>query len=272
MKMMLIAGMAFSACSVFAAPAPAAAADSKQPHPKMSRAEMEAARYRTLGGFCALPGSQKGRIMFLNAQKQLPRAEIEKSLEALAVGFSKFDISVKDVPPGTDFAAMKTAAGADVAVVVVSDDTTPILLAAPEDSWSAVNVKKLDRNLKTPAAVEQFYASRCRKELLRGFAAAAGGLGSTYASNVMNISRIEDLDSRNEFMPFDKFDVMARHLKSIGVRPAEMVAYRKAIMDGWAPAPTDTVQKVIYDKMIQIKAKRDAGELPAKPAGKKKAR
>ena len=238
-----------AAATTFAAPSPTVGAQAKNPVKKMSRAEMEAAKYAATGGMIVKPGTPKGRICFLNAQRLLPESEIRAAIAVLKGGSMRFAVDVEDVTPSSDFAALKASAKAAAAVIVVADDITPGLLAAPEDGWAVVNIKRLEQGLKTPAAKEKFFAPRCRKELLRGFAAAAGGFGSSYQNNIMNVSKIEDLDLCDEFFPYDKYGVISKHLISLGLVPEQRVPYRKAVMDGWAPAPTNDVQKAVWDKV-----------------------
>ena len=43
--------------------------------------------------------------------------------------------------------------------------------------------------------------------------------------------------------------------KSHGLASAKRVAYKKACQEGWAPAPTNDIQKAIWDKVMAEKAK-----------------
>ena len=111
--------------------------------------------------------------------------------------------------------------------------------------WSAKTVD----NLKTEAAKAKFYEARCRKEIMRGFVCAAGGVGSSFPGNIMNVAKVEDLDLCEEFVPFDKVGVVKQHLKDCGVIPRRFATYRTACREGWAPAPTNEVQRAIWDKV-----------------------
>jgi hypothetical protein len=35
----------------------------------------------------------------------------------------------------------------------------------------------------------------------------------------------------------------------MGIKPARMTTYRKACEEGWAPMPTNSVQKAIWDEV-----------------------
>ena len=181
------------------------------------------------------PGSQKGEIVFVNNQSRLPTNE----LEAVC----------RQVEKATKCrAVLGDAASGQVQIEVVDDADSPILAAFPEDYRAKVNIRKLDKNLKGKA-LDKFFASRCRKELLRAFCFACGAGGSQYPDNIMAIGDICDLDLVEEFIPGDTAYACVARLIKVGVTPIRLVTYAKACKDGWAPAPTNDVQKAIWDKV-----------------------
>ncbi len=196
-------------------------------------------------GYCALaveflpmPGSQKGAIVFVNAQQRLPESEIqavcsivEKATKCKAV------IGTKNASP--------------VTIEIVDDENTPVLTAYPEDYKAKVNISKLAEGL-SGKALNKFFASRCRKELLRAFCFACGAGGSQYPNNIMAIGKIADLDLCDEFIPGDTAYTCADRLLKIGITQKKYVPYAKAVRDGWAPAPTNDVQRAIWEKVHQI--------------------
>lgn len=219
---------------------------------KRTPAEIEAARYAATGGMLVKPGTPSGTVRVLNAQKELPLSEFKAAVKTMGAGIEKFDIIFEDVAAPADFAEAHAKSGSAVVVFLVADDKTPTLLAAPDDGWAVMNVRKLGATLKTPAAREKFFASRCRKQFMRTFAAAAGGIGSTYQENIMNVAKLPDLDLCAEFLPYDKSVVIAKHLTKLGLKPTQLVPYRKALMEGWAPSPTNDVQKKLWDKVHEL--------------------
>lgn len=219
---------------------------------KKTPAQIEAARYAATGGMVVKPGTPQGSIRVLNAQKELPAAELKAAISAMGDAVKRYTVIVEDTALTNDFRTMHASCGSAIAVFVVSDDTTPSLLVAPDDGWAVMNVRKIGAGLKTPDAREKFFASRCRKAFIRTFAAAAGGIGSTYQNNVMNVTKAADLDLCDEFLPYDKAMAVSKHLTAVGLKPIQYVPYRKAVMDGWAAAPTNDVQKKIWDKVHQL--------------------
>jgi len=205
------------------------------------------------GGYVARPGSMKGQIAFIDAGSGIGEDELRKVVSALGEKLAKYDVRVEKAEAGSP-AAVKARSGADVAVVVVDDDATPAMLVAPEDRWAAVNVRKVSEGLKG-SAVGRFRASRCRKEILRAFTFVCGGVASSFDGNILDVPSPAELDLRDEFIPFDKFAAFTKHLSGIGVTPRRLVTYKRACREGWAPAPTNDVQKAIWDEVHQLPTK-----------------
>ena len=200
------------------------------------------------GGMVIKPNSSSGRIVFINTQSERAESNIADAIAALGDVIAKYTVVVEADVPGKP-RELKEKHNANNAVIIVADDNSPSLIVAPEECWALVNVRPLSQGLKTDAAKAKFYNSRCRKEIMRGFACAAGGLGSSFPGNIMNVTRVPDLDLCDEFIPFDKAGVIKKHLKDNGVTPSRYATYRIACREGWAPAPTNDVQKAIWDKV-----------------------
>lgn len=190
--------------------------------------------------FLPVPNSQKGEIVFVNSQSRLSTNEI-----LTVCGQIEKATRCKAVIGGAE--------GAKIAIEIVDDTESPVLTAYPEDYRARVNIAKLDSNLKGQA-LEKFFVSRCRKELLRAFCFACGAGGSQYPDNIMAIGPISDLDLCDEFIPGDTADRCVVRLFRIGVTPTRFVSYARACQQGWAPAPTNDVQKAIWDKVHAVPA------------------
>ena len=185
--------------------------------------------------FLPVPNSQKGQVTFVNRQTRLADSEISSVC--------------KTIEKATKCkATIGTAEGAKVVVEIVDDGTAPVMTAYPEDYRAVVNIGKLDMNLKGKA-LEKFFVSRCRKELLRAFCFACGAGGSQYPDNIMAIGDIRDLDLVDEFIPGDTASTCEVRLAKVGVMPMRFATYAKACREGWAPQPTNDVQKAIWDKV-----------------------
>jgi hypothetical protein len=121
-------------------------------------------------------------------------------------------------------------------------------LIAPEGRWAFVNVARLSsgRGKKTP-----FFEARVKKEVARIGCMLFGNIGSTYNANLLSfIENAEGLDRyESDALPVDGTMRCARYLINLGVKPYRRISYRKACKEGWAPPPTNDVQKAIWDKV-----------------------
>ena len=97
----------------------------------------------------------------------------------------------------------------------------------------------------------QFFAARVQKELTRGFCLLAGAQNSGYPDALVGcMTKPEDLDRFMDCrLPIDVMNRFAPYLKGYGITPRVYSTYRKACEEGWAPAPTNDVQKAIWDKV-----------------------
>ena len=226
------------------------------PEERVIRTEhMKETKLRIFGEDVVKPGSQKGKIVFVNAQGRLPESEIE-SAAAMIRKCAKFNLAVQT--GGGEKSALDRAAGAcaeygaNVALVVVSDATTPAMLVAPEDRWAVVNVQRLAEGIPPGALNDRMFAARCRKEIVRAFSLLCGGGASQFAGNMMGTATIADLDTVQEFIPIDMERRWSDYLADIGVKPAYQRTYKQACKEGWAPPPTNDIQRAIWDKVHQI--------------------
>lgn len=243
----LAAGAAFAAATAGAEPKmPAPGEKVKVRH--MTPEMREKIRQRH-GERIVKPGSQKGKVAFIDTREK--PSEALKKLVAAHAQLTQLNLVFETAAPG-EAAALKAASKADIAVVVVDDEKTPTMLAAVEDGWAVVNARRLGRSLVTEEAKAKFLDERCAKEALRAFAAVSGGLGSQYRGNLMGIAKVEDLDLVQPFLPVDKVQAISMYLAAHGVTPLVTAHYRQACREGWAPAPTNDVQKAIWDKVHAI--------------------
>ena len=207
----------------------------------------EQRHYRLRGGDIERPDSFKGKVVFVDTQNR--------------VAFTNVALAASTLKDATEcnVCASKSAAGkpedflksmdAAVVVVLVDDDTTPAMLVAPEDHWGLVNVAKLVDDLPTEKAKDRFIGSRTTKELIRAFSLLCGGGSSQFPGNMMNATSLRKLDTSVDTIPVDMVNYYHEYLKTLGVTTRAVTDYKTACKEGWAPAPTNDVQKAIWDKV-----------------------
>ena len=142
----------------------------------------------------------------------------------------------------------------EASLFVIDDENMPPLLSAPESRWVAVNVAPL---AKGAGEKPQFFAARVQKELTRGFAILAGAQNSGYPDALVGcVTKPADLDRFIDCrLPIDVINRFAPYLAGYGITPEVVTTYRKACEEGWAPAPTNEIQRAIWQKVHQTPEK-----------------
>ena len=153
---------------------------------------------------------------------------------------------------------MVSAAVADehaaVVMTIKDDEATPTILVAPEDMWVTLNIGRL---CKDNPSVEILNA-RFSKEFWRGACMVLGAYVSMGQPCVMQpMTSLQDIDAYKPLTPTpEPFSKMLAVARKIGIQPFRRTSYRKACAEGWAPAPTNDVQRAIFE---QVKADKERG-------------
>ena len=223
------------------------------------RATWERNFMKRYGGLCEKPGSQQGKVVFINGQLKLDEEFIRNQIAAIE-DFTRIRIGYAKVINVTISTASEILRkyGAQMAIYIVDDTGLPSLLTAPEAKWAFVNIAALSKDGVDVEKVK----TRLRKELWRAFAYTAGCGDSTDARSVVQpVATLSDLDSIvvENFDPI-QMQGLLKNLRKICVTPKHVAPYKTACLRGWAPAPTNEYQRAIWDK---IQADKERG--PANP-------
>lgn len=215
---------------------------------KLNREQMMERWNARTGGEIQIPNSQRGNIVFVNAQN----AADEGLIFEVADGFAKEHHLKIDVQKG-DFSLPNPTIKGSASLFIVNDANLPTILHAPENKWTMVNLSRLrEGNGSKP----QFYSERVKKEVTRGFCLLAGAQTSNYPESLLtSVTKPADLD---RFLGCRlQVDIQERfipYLKGFGITPAKFTTYLEACEQGWAPAPTNEYQKAIWDKVHAMPA------------------
>lgn len=226
---------------------------------------------KKLGGRLLAPGSLKGTIGFVDRSSGIDHLEINKMISTVSKEMKyNYKVQKQEAKGGLPSQDDVRAVGCDVAIFIVSDAHLPPMLVAPEERWSLVNVEKLRKGLKEDVVGKRLLGARCRGELMRAFALVCGNGTSQYPNNVLDAITVEGLDETDpDVLVFDMYQRCKQHLERLGITPKKLVTYSAACQQGWAPEPTNDVQRAIWNKVhstpdkpikIQFDPKRDAGK------------
>ena len=220
------------------------------------KAYIEKRMMERTGGKLMRPGTQAGKVVYVNCQTKADRSVIDESVKYFSEQ-SKFKIEVKD---GGTFDLKAPKIEGNASLFIVDDPALPALLVAPENRWAMVNVAPLAKD-----AAPAYFKARVNKELTRGFAALCGAMNSGYPQALTGgITKPADLDKHADGrLPVDVLARFAPYMEPFGVTPAVITTYRKACQEGWAPAPTNDFQKAIAEQIKKEKEETLKG--PANP-------
>ena len=197
-------------------------------------------------------------VNYVNAQNRV-RSEILESARAKMEEILRTPIGMKF--GSFDFSNPKIEG--ELSLYIIDDEKLPMSLVAPEGRWAFVNVAPL---AKGRGEKPQFLEARVKKEMARIGCMLLGGIGSTYKSNLLSfVSGADDLDKyENDALPIDGIMRCSSYLVSIGVKPWRYVSYRRACQEGWAPQPTNDIQRAIWEKVHEVPTKPLKLEKPSR--------
>ena len=138
-------------------------------------------------------------------------------------------------------------ADAGVIVQITESKAAPSLLIAPEANWASVNVTALATD--KPSA--EVLKSRVQKEIMRAYLYAAGVANSEVQPCLMRpIRRAKDLDKYSVMQPGPSAVAPVINTASqLGIFERTIMTYKEACEEGWAAAPTNEIQKAIWDQV-----------------------
>lgn len=207
------------------------------------------------GGEIVVWPKDPGKFLFVNAQKKIGDDVLAKPIAAIAGNFA---IDVRKVNGETpDLRAVPAALkglGAKGAIWIVDDPSLPISLVAVEDGWGLLNVARLLAD--SPDATK--LAKRVSKFIHRTFANVNGIGDSTMMpacvmKQAVGVAGVDALVCAT-YSP-EACSKISSFLMMSGYKRCNRGTYYDACEEGWAPAPTNAVQKKIWDKVHQLPTK-----------------
>lgn len=193
---------------------------------------------------------EDGVFVFANAQKRIsssiiaPIAEELGELLMLAIDVRDIEGSVSVSSAAKRLEDLKASA----AVFVVDDPALPTtVLAAPEARWAILNVAALAADGSKGRWLEE----RVKKEVWRSFGYANGaGEADCMMHPLFSLKQLDSLQAGG--ISPEPLGKIAWHLSVLGMREVRRETYLTACKEGWAPKPTNDVQKAIWEKVHQI--------------------
>lgn len=164
-------------------------------------------------------------------------AETKPTLEALVT-------KVKDTASGDNTGA---------AVLIIDDQALPFRIFSDESNWAILNIAFLHEGDPDPGMFE----NRVEKMLWRTLARALQvGSVANMPSVLQPFKTLKELDANTATRPSPEgYNAFIDNAKAYGIGTISIASYRDACHKGWAPYPTNEVQKAIWDEIRQLPSK-----------------
>jgi hypothetical protein len=130
-------------------------------------------------------------------------------------------------------------------IEIIESDQLPSITLFPDEFRAQINVKPFFADNPT----KEVAVSRLRTQLTRAAFFIMGSGMVSYKSLTMPVRSLADLDSLVDAHPFAQEFMHLNAGKKIGVKTLTFCDYERACQEGWAPAPTNDIQKAIWDKV-----------------------
>ena len=201
------------------------------------------------GGYIEVWPENPGQFAFVEAQsKASPKtiAQIERQVEEVfRIKFLKIRGSV---PALTEVPAELKKLNAQGGIWFIDNPALPIAIAATENGWGFLNVGALA--VDNPSA--ELLEKRLTKELNRLFVSIHGGIESItmpgcVTKPALGLNGLDALVCL-QISP-EAYGKVNGFLYKAGYKQLHAGSYYEACEEGWAPAPTNSVQKQIWDKV-----------------------
>ena len=232
--------------------------------PQLTEAEQEKMireRLERLGGI--VMHDAVGSVALFNCQTSIPPEDVESFFllgrtRSIQIPFkvekrNGFSLDAA----GGEYAALGSVAG----VYLVDEPKLPMSLVAMEAGWALVNMAPLKAD--SPSTVS--LARRADKLFTRVCTVLFGGAEQDIGFSAMKrVRSLEELDGLSGFAisPI-QLTLMTSHLEALGIGFPYPETYKRACKEGWAPAPTNDVQRAIYPLEDALKL---FGAIPGKGA------
>jgi hypothetical protein len=216
--------------------------------PRVADAAVRSNMFAKTGGILASPVSGPS-VLFLNAQTRVPAPLIREPVSQIEK-LLRLPCILRSQPSSEPVAdAVQALSDTSIAAVIVIGDASsyPSLLLAPESRWALVNVAALGGD-GVPA---DRLADRVQKETMRAFGMLLGAAHSNFESCVLKpVLKPEDLDAlKAKNLSVEPLNKILAYAQRLGIHQSRPTTYRKAVEEGWAPAPTNDIQRAIWQEL-----------------------
>jgi hypothetical protein len=199
------------------------------------------------GGQIRMP-FEGASIRLLNTQEAVDASWLTPVLKEITnvLGIPFSVVALKSSNPLKDAAKALKEENVGAVMVIIADKNQPTILLAPENKWVQLNLSSLvsDGNEATQKI-------RIKKEIWRSFAYLMGAANSNSEMCAMQpVFSVQDLDLlKVQVVSPEPFNNIMTQASKLNIKPARKTTYRQAVIEGWAPEPTNKYQENIWKEL-----------------------
>jgi hypothetical protein len=207
-----------------------------------------------VGGLITRPSSEPG-VLFLNLQNRVSSDRVRLVVDTIGHSAKvKHHLETnKGKGQNEIMRALARTNEVGMVVAIIDEKDQPSLLMSQDQGWAQVNVAALMTDRPDAAKLD----ARLTKQLWRATGLVfGGGYSVQFSSSVMRPARtLEALDAiTGQTFATDTVQVILKSAELMGIGNDRLYTYKKACEEGWAPMPTNSFQKVIWEEARAKKA------------------
>ena len=206
-----------------------------------------ARRYAMTGGVVVQPNNDRRVLALVNVDQAMNGKLLSEIADSIGSG-TRLPVVASDMRPDN----------AGIVVEIKDSDYPATFITAPENGYAMLNV----RRLKTDNPSSDILSRRLTQEVWRVVIMVLGGGYDAEPKCLMKpFATLAELDACPSTCPCPmNLSAASTGAARFGVVPERQVLYRTAVAEGWAPPPTNDVQRAIFE---QVKAEQS--EKPSNP-------
>jgi len=202
--------------------------------------------YRQTGGF--VEQKSEGKILIINCQKKVSEDMIIERMNHF-YDSTHYRLSLHSIPSFSckDAPNIIKSFNAVSAVFILDDENLPFSLIALEESWGLLNVSHFIQ----PDTDKKVIEKRFKKAFVRTAGMTFGGILPQH-KGIKNPPVVDGVSLEKYPMNgygVDGIQAITKLLTAKGITKSRRTVYIVACREGWAPAPTNDIQKAIWDKV-----------------------
>lgn len=146
--------------------------------------------------------------------------------------------------------SMQRESGANVAVFIIDDTRLPLALSCPEERWSMLNAAKASADAPCDEKFKRRMSILFERQCCRALGSDEGSGTETCFHAVLKLSDIDNIKSTD--LTLNAMTSIADTMPLRGMEPIDWGTYRDACEAGRAHAPTNEIQRKVWNQVHQI--------------------